>query len=57
MENHITEKDFIDYIGRGRRSVKASDMNPGTKKRLERHLDTLTYEQFKNKPYSGDIRV
>ena len=52
----ITEKDFQDYVRRGRRSVKASDINPGTKKRLERYLSTLTFEQFRNKPYSGDIR-
>ena len=51
-----TEKDFLDYVRRGRRSVKASDMNPGTKKRLENYLNSLTYEKYKKKPYSGDIR-
>ena len=52
----ITEKDFQDYVRRGRRSVKASDINPGTKKRLERYLASLTYEQYKKEAYSGDIR-
>ena len=52
----ITEKDFQDYVRRGRSSIKASDMNPGTKKRLERYLDSLTFEQFRNKPYCSDIQ-
>ena len=52
----IAEKDFQDYVRRGRKSIKASDINPGTKKRLERYLDSLTFEQYKKEPYSGDIR-
>ena len=31
-------------------------MNPGTKKRLARYLASLTFEQYKKKPYSEDIR-
>ena len=54
--DYITEKDFQDYVSRARKSIKASDMNPGTKKRLERYLTSLTFEQYKKEPYSGDIR-
>jgi hypothetical protein len=52
----ITEKDLQDYVRRGRRAIRNSDMNPGTKKRLEQYLFSLTYEQFQSTEQYSDIR-
>ena len=51
-----TQQDFEAYVKWGRKKISQSDLNPGTRARMEKYFDTLTFEQFKQVTRYHDVR-